>query len=1036
MRYVALAAFCLFVSFTAHAQQAVLQGGTFTRGHAPMYAGQGSSQPVVQDSGPAGGGAAGLGLSELLQVNRGTGTAPYANTGTGPLSTHSCSYDGPVTGANHFLCWDANAQGGGVIAYGAQNGASDLDLNFNINGTVYTIGDIAPITQIPNNTVLGNASGSTAAPSALTKLPTGFQLATVGSTSVTGAVCNGTTDDTAAFAAAMTTAVAGGVVVMPRGQCAIKTGNLAVPTGVTLTCATQWAGGQKSSSAWDYPSRPCTIILNPTYTISVASAAGIDGITVINQNTVTAPTNTQTALTMVSTFSGTGVTIAGGDSFVRNSLILGFGTCVSSSGFQRAVLDWVQGDCTNGVLINASHDEAKLSHVEFWPFMTANQTGSEVNYAVSGAADSGAGLYRLTVPSNVIQTGNTVWVAAVGGATGARGKWTATVVDATHIDLDESDTTPSTTGNTTSGSSVVKGLASVANIAIGQTITGTGIQGGTTVTDVWPVENQIYISQTATATNVGTALSFTNAAFTSGGVVYIDTNQRTGTGFTITDAEGTKCIDCFAYGYHVGYHVGTNAGFTNLVNADVDNNGTMADPTSIGMLIDGTAYEVTWSASFASSYGTALYISTSAANTGAHGISNITLNGGSAAGPYATVVTNMLNGHAVITGTRNPSGGKLWIGDGTDSLILSADSMPNTQVQGNPSGITNTVGATTNIFKSDSVDLPQTIDGDLTITGELVVQGTGPSTIGGDFGVAGDSTIFGSLGVNGELTVEGDASFQGNAIRLNSSHPDYQWRGTTQGSEQKNWSIFESTPSGNLSLRAVNDAYTLSTDALIFVRNGNYTAPTITMPVALTVQSQIISSVTTGTAPFVISSTTNVANLNASSLSGATFAAPGAIGGGTPGSGAFTTLTASSGVTLSGVTTGTNAFTVCMTAGKLLTLEAAPCTISSRRFKHDITPLTDNEALPKIMAMRPVAFNMNNPEHADNVNITNRQIGLIAEDVEAIDKRLAVYEQDGVTPKSYRPESVTALLVKALQELANDNADLRREVDTLKRAAR
>jgi len=45
--------------------------------------------------------------------------------------------------------------------------------------------------------------------------------------------------------------------------------------------------------------------------------------------------------------------------------------------------------------------------------------------------------------------------------------------------------------------------------------------------------------------------------------------------------------------------------------------------------------------------------------------------------------------------------------------------------------------------------------------------------------------------------------------------------------------------------------------------------------------TQLISSVATGTAPFSITSTTNVANLNASSLGGATFAAPGPIGSGT-----------------------------------------------------------------------------------------------------------------------------------------------------------
>lgn len=60
----------------------------------------------------------------------------------------------------------------------------------------------------------------------------------------------------------------------------------------------------------------------------------------------------------------------------------------------------------------------------------------------------------------------------------------------------------------------------------------------------------------------------------------------------------------------------------------------------------------------------------------------------------------------------------------------------------------------------------------------------------------------------------------------------------------------------------------------------------------ISASGQITSTVSTGSAPLVVASTTNVANLNASSLSGATFAAPGAIGGGTPSTGAFTTLSA------------------------------------------------------------------------------------------------------------------------------------------------
>jgi len=56
---------------------------------------------------------------------------------------------------------------------------------------------------------------------------------------------------------------------------------------------------------------------------------------------------------------------------------------------------------------------------------------------------------------------------------------------------------------------------------------------------------------------------------------------------------------------------------------------------------------------------------------------------------------------------------------------------------------------------------------------------------------------------------------------------------------------------------------------------------------------QITSTVATGAAPFVVASTTKVANLNVDYLNGTTWAAPGAIGGTTPAAISCTTLTAS-----------------------------------------------------------------------------------------------------------------------------------------------
>lgn len=65
----------------------------------------------------------------------------------------------------------------------------------------------------------------------------------------------------------------------------------------------------------------------------------------------------------------------------------------------------------------------------------------------------------------------------------------------------------------------------------------------------------------------------------------------------------------------------------------------------------------------------------------------------------------------------------------------------------------------------------------------------------------------------------------------------------------------------------------------------------------VSVTTQFTSSVATGTPPLVVASTTNVANLNASFLGGATFAAPGPIGGGTPDTGTFTSITTPGGAT-------------------------------------------------------------------------------------------------------------------------------------------
>lgn len=153
----------------AQAQSTLLQGGSRSAGHVPMYVNQGSGgQVTVQDSGSAAGGGAGVGLSELLVVSRGTGTAPYAAQGTGPNGEGICFYDGPTnaTAGYHAMCFSANAQGGGLISYQAGGAASALPFNFKVNGTLYefpftTSGVIGPATSVVNDAACWNNTSGT-----------------------------------------------------------------------------------------------------------------------------------------------------------------------------------------------------------------------------------------------------------------------------------------------------------------------------------------------------------------------------------------------------------------------------------------------------------------------------------------------------------------------------------------------------------------------------------------------------------------------------------------------------------------------------------------------------------------------------------------------------------------------------------------------------------------------------------------------------------------------------------------------------------
>lgn len=172
---------------------------------------------------------------------------------------------------------------------------------------------------------------------------------------------------------------------------------------------------------------------------------------------------------------------------------------------------------------------------------------------------------------------------------------------------------------------------------------------------------------------------------------------------------------------------------------------------------------------------------------------------------------------------------------------------------------------------------PPAVGMTLSDTGALSVLGTGASSFAGALNIAGIASAP-KLSVT---RVGGDASLVGAADVVIEGSPT---GGAIYLNQYGAGDVSVNGAGGTARFLAATEATTGGLGAVV-VSGGIYAAKKIVT------STQLVSNVATGTAPLIVASTTNVANLNASSLGGATFAAPGAIGGGTPGTVAATTLT-------------------------------------------------------------------------------------------------------------------------------------------------
>lgn len=124
----------------------------------------------------------------------------------------------------------------------------------------------------------------------------------------------------------------------------------------------------------------------------------------------------------------------------------------------------------------------------------------------------------------------------------------------------------------------------------------------------------------------------------------------------------------------------------------------------------------------------------------------------------------------------------------------------------------------------------------------------------------------------------------------------------------------------------------------------------------------------------------------------------------------------------------------CYDGSAQLIRDSVSCIVSARRFKERIKPL--EAGLSEVVKLKPVRFHYTRKFNGflqSDPNYSGEQVGFIADDVLALDPRLAIVEKDGTTPHGVRYENMVALLAKAIQEQQVQIEKLRAELHKQKR---
>jgi hypothetical protein len=254
---------------------------------------------------------------------------------------------------------------------------------------------------------------------------------------VWGAAGDRVTNDSASLIAAVKALNALG-----GGTLRVDSAGYLLDTAVDLTFVTKPIVIDGNISAYgyfdDYTAASYSLIVNSATSITIGSHTTLRGLNVVRKGMVR-PTTRHQAQAQINAFAGQAIICPGSsyiDSTIERVNVIGFNIGITAA-CDRLNLTDVRIDSTLGFYGVSCYDACFWTRVEAWPFVHYTLTDPQ-EMAVSGAANNGAGLIRITVttaPPEPIQTGDVVAVGLVGGVPNAHGRWTATRVSDTVFDL-------------------------------------------------------------------------------------------------------------------------------------------------------------------------------------------------------------------------------------------------------------------------------------------------------------------------------------------------------------------------------------------------------------------------------------------------------------------------------------------------------------------------------------------------------------------------------------------------------------------------